>query len=229
MPENAECRICKSDMELIETKVIASTKYKILMQEMPSSSSEKRKVNNSLSSTLFNYVIPFFSQKYVVKEENTRNKKGKSIKENGIKKEKSRLEILLLEELIFSQINNNKKEKGKEKIKVKRKINDVLDEFGNIDENIGKINKNNEKIDYLLELTKENIWEKLYSISIKYEENSEEEKLDITIKLKHYSLNKLDNSIDKNPIKSNSINEINNKNIEKDKEEIYSISIANKK
>ena len=76
-----------------------------------------------------------------------------------------------------------------------------------------------------MELIKENTEQKPYSVSITYEENSEEEKLDITISSNNYSLNKLNKSIEQDPIKNKEkikIKDINEKGT-------YSISITRKK
>ena len=74
-------------------------------------------------------------------------------------------------------------------------------------------------------MIKENTEQKPYSVSITYEENSEEEKLDITISSNNYSLNKLNKSIEQDPIKNKEkikIKDINEKGT-------YSISITRKK
>ena len=97
----------------------------------------------------------------------------------------------------------------------------VLNEFEGIDEKI-------KNIDYSLELTrnKEFDEQKSYSVSITYEENADEERLDITIKPKNYFLDEINQSINENSIKKGPLkNSIKDKN----KEEIYSISIINKK
>ena len=209
------------------------------MPEMQSSDSKKAGLDSPLSKILFNYVIPFLNPNYIVKDEPrkmlTHFPSNKLYSIIYIPKKKDKLEISLLEEIILSKVD-------KKKVKVKKINNfDILNKKESIE------NKNNEKtndknindkiktIDYSLELIKENTEEKPYSVSITYEENSEEEKLDITIKSNNYSLNKLNKSIEKCPLKNYSIekNPIkNNKKIKiKDinEKDVYSISITRKK
>jgi len=178
------------------------------MQEMRSSSSKTSRLDGSLSKILFNYIVPFLNPNYIVEDKKI--------------KKKRKLEISLLEEIILSKIN-------KEKIKVNKKINDNFNNISNkkiiSDKNIDEKIKN---IDYSLELTrnKEFNEQKSYSVSITYEENADEERLDITIKPKNYSLDEINQSINENSIKKEPLkNNIKDKN----KEEAYSISIINKK
>ena len=189
------------------------------MQEMQSPSSKKAELDNSLSKILFNYVLPFFDSKYSVKKIKIKSKKP---------------DISLLEKIILSKIDKEKVKVNKnnnfENKKTKENFDDFLDELKN--NNWDKL-KSNGNIDYSLELIKENTERKPYSVSVTYEENSEEERLEITVKPNNYSLNKINESI-KNY--SNNENSIKNYSIEKNpinklknKEDAYSISITRKK
>jgi len=200
------------------------------MQEMQSPGSKTSKLDDSLSKILFNYVLPFFNPEYIVKDKKEKPKKP---------------DISLLEKIILSkidkekvkvnkQINNFENSLNKNDKKIKENFDDFLNELKH--NNWDKI-KNNGNIDYSLELIKENTAEKPYSVSITYEENSEEERLDITVKPNNYSLNKINESMkeypnNKNPIKnySNNKDSIKNKNLKnQEKENAYSISIIKKK
>ena len=197
------------------------------MPEMQSPGSKKPELDSSLSKILFNYVLPFFNPNYIIKDKKIKTKKS---------------DISLLERIILSKID-------KEKVKVNKKLNNFenilnknnkkinnknFDEFENIDVNnfngniIEKI-KSNGNMDYSLELVKENAEQKPYSVSVTYEENSEEERLDITVKPNNYSLNKINNQLNKEPLKNYSNNNDSIKNKKINEKDTYSISITRKK
>jgi len=151
------------------------------------------KDNKALLNTLIKYILPFFNK-------DIKNKKQSKLEEivDSKKTKLKPLELIFLEDLINSFLNgkDNKNPITKKEI---MKIKDFQDaenhrfsctidfpEFENNDQN----NKNDaEEIKYSVafERKKEVKDDFGYAVEIKYEENEDEEKLDIKIKLDNYS------------------------------------------
>lgn len=168
----------------------------------------KDKVNSNndfLLRTLFNYIVPFFNNNY---SDNFKKNLKENNLESKLRSKKTNFDnILFLEQLILSNIKNKN-------IKIKKETKlGKLDLFKFFTDKNNIESKVDEEIKYSLKIInkKEEIEEKGYSISIKYEENESEEKLDVSIKLDNYG-------------KLNLLNKNSIKNIKK-----YSFSITKKK
>ena len=149
------------------------------LQEQKVKMISNKEKDSLLLNTLVKYIFPIFNKN------NIKNKKKGSKLEELVKNEKTKLkplELIFLEDLINSLLKTNKEIKAIKKTEIQ--------DFFEIEKN-DEVNKNNEEIEYsiALERKKENKNDFAYSVSIKYEENETEEKLNVKVTLDNYSLN----------------------------------------
>ena len=178
--------------------------------------------NDILLKTLFNYIVPFFNNKHTEINSDKKQNNLESKLNNTEHKKIDFEDILFLEQLILSNIKRPNKN---DEIKIKKEIKPGKDDFSglflNENKDIGA--EIEEEIKYSLSIIKKKSAgeEKNYSVSIKYEENNEEQRLDVSFELDNYGLGKLE------PL--NGINKNNLDKIKNNPKEAYFFSIINKK
>jgi|TARA_B100001964_G_scaffold245773_1_gene335886 hypothetical protein len=152
--------------------------------------SNKEKNNTVLLDSLMKYILPFFNKNII-------KKKKQSKLEALVKEEKTKLKPL---ELIFLEdlINPFPKDKDIKIInKTKKQDTSQFIEIEKNNENNNDINEIINECSIMAERKKGSRDNFAYSVSIKYEENENEEKLNVKVRFDNYSKNEISKQINK--------------------------------